>query len=41
MSPWSYCHVLRSLRFPRVSGDEPPDEHTRFSTAPFSPRERG
>ena len=29
------------LRFPRVSGDEPPGLPLRYSITVFSPRERG
>ena len=29
------------IRFPRVSGDEPPPVHWLEDTASFSPRERG
>ena len=34
-------HLLRSFRFPRVSGDEPDPADTPPSQAAFSPRERG
>ena len=33
--------ALRPSRFPRVSGDEPPDEYEVVECDGFSPRERG
>ena len=33
--------VFLTMRFPRVSGDEPPVEGTPSGQVEFSPRERG
>ena len=41
MSPHLAAIQADSLRFPRVSGDEPADRFARYLIVEFSPRERG
>ena len=41
MSRTEAVKVVRSVRFPRVSGDEAPGLQLRYSITVFSPRERG
>ena len=41
MSPPRSCRRGSTLRFPRVSGDEPFADTLKFAGIEFSPRERG
>ena len=41
MSRGAWVSVIRSLGFPRVSGDEPRNDEPAETVTVFSPRERG
>ena len=41
MSRLQYVATVSRIRFPRVSGDEPPAIYVDWQALSFSPRERG